>query len=188
VATTTETLLDRLAELDAAVEAARGRVRDRERELLHARRGADAAEAELRDAVRRVEAGEDGPSADEIARLEGELRRAEAGVSVRITDHVRSGPRLEVRHPRAEAAVEGARDALARAEDERGRFVRAHRGSLLAELRPEDDAAARAYREAEAALERARSKVVERRRVHVRVADAGGLEPAHGHLPDLRVS
>ena len=183
-ATTGTPLLDRLAGLERAVEAAAAGVRERELELARERRAVDRAEAELAGHVEAVAAGEREPDDGELGRLEAALAAAEADVAVRHSDHWRTGPRVEVRHPRAEAALAGARRALERAKAERGGFAASEWRGLLAELRPADREAAAGHEEAAAGLEAARAAVVARRRLHVRLAGYAGREPATDHLPD----
>lgn len=165
-------LLAEREELRAAVEAARRVLAEREQEARRARHAPDTARAEL---VAYLEE-EDDPNPETIARLTAAIAQAGPTVELRPVTAVDPGTgRARVVDfgavdVAAEARVENARRAVARAEEALVAFERAEFAGLLAELAP---SVAAAFDRRTAGLEQAAQADIELTRA-VREVEALG--------------
>ena len=130
--------LAQLAARERAVEQAKAKVAELEAEKQKAQRAVERALAPLTDYHRAIGAGEREPDAEEEARLEEAVERAQAESRQRVVSNWRAesgdGLTVETVTPRIDGQLAGAREAVERREGELRAFLARRFDDLAAKL------------------------------------------------------
>jgi hypothetical protein len=144
------TALRELAEHEEAIERAKQRVRELEVQAHDAAQNVRDAAADLEEYYRQLGAGEIEADPERERQLKATVREIDADLTTKSVANPRADGdpySLTTVNRRIDAMLQGAREALARAEQEYDEFIRANKRAIAHELRAEADALVEQYKD-----------------------------------------